>query len=55
VVNYLYVLVFLACGYSKCLMKDFVSFRCIEVSVFRLTKTGLEFSGLVCAVSEVMS
>jgi len=53
--DYLFVLVFLTCAYSKCLMKDFVRFSCIEVVVFPLSKTVLEFSGLLCAVSEGMS
>ena len=41
--------------YSKSLMKDFVRFSCTEVRVFPLTKTVLEFSDLLCAVSEAMS
>jgi len=51
----MYVPVLLTCGYLKCLMKDFVSFSCIEASVFPLTKTELEFSELLFVVSEVMS
>jgi hypothetical protein len=51
----MYVLVFLTYAYLKCLLKDFVSFSCIEVSVFPLTKTGLGLSGLPFVVSEVMS
>ena len=53
--DYLYVLVFLTCGYWKCLMKDVVRFSRIEVSVFTVTKTGLEFSGLLFAVPGALS
>lgn len=52
--DYLYVPVFITCAYLKCLMKDFMSFSCIEVSMFPLTKTGLEFSALLCTVPEAM-
>jgi hypothetical protein len=53
--DYMQVPVFLTYAYTKCLMKDFVKFSCIEVSVFCLTKTVLEFSGLLCALSEAVS
>jgi hypothetical protein len=53
--DYMYVPVFLTCAYLKCLMKDFVSFICIEASVCPLTKIELEFLELLFAVSEVMS
>ena len=53
--DYLYVLVFLTCAYSKCLMKYFVRSSCVEVLVFPLTKRVLEFSWLLCALSEAMS
>jgi len=53
--DYLYVLVFLTCAYSKCMMKDFMMFSCTEVGVFPITKTVLGFSGLLCVVSEAVS
>jgi hypothetical protein len=52
---HLYVLDFLPYAYSRCLVKDVLRFSCIKVHVFPLTKTELEFSGLLCAVSEAIS